>query len=73
MLTIKSMVLVCLNGNNIIIIIWLGLMVGSMREAGKTESNMELELILLLAEKPRMENGKKEKDFTGFKINETNF
>jgi hypothetical protein len=47
-----------------------GLMAESMTEAGKTENNTVLELTLLPAVNPSKENGKKERDFIGFKINE---
>lgn len=50
-----------------------GLMAESMKEDGKTANNTELELTLLLAVKQSKESGKKVKDFTGFKTNETIF
>ena len=52
---------------------FIGLTAESMKEAGKTGNNMELAPILLLVGKQRTENGKKEKGFTGFKINEIDF
>jgi len=48
-------------------------MAESMKEDGKTVNNTELELTLLLAVKQSKESGKKVKDFTGFKTNETIF
>ena len=50
-----------------------GLMVESTREDGKTVNNTELVLTLLLAVKRSKENGKKVKDFTGFKTNDLIF
>jgi hypothetical protein len=48
----------------------IGLMEESTKEVGKTENNTELEPTPLLAVKQNKENGKKEKDFTGYRINE---
>ena len=50
-----------------------GLMAESTKEDGKMENNMELVPTPLLAVKQSKESGKKEKDFTGFRINETIF
>ena len=50
-----------------------GLMVESMREDGKTENNMVLEPTPPLVVKQNKESGKRVKDFTGFKTNETIF
>jgi hypothetical protein len=52
---------------------FIGLMEENMKVVGKTASNMGLVLILVQVEKQRMENGKTEKGFTGFKINEIDF
>jgi hypothetical protein len=48
-------------------------MVESTREDGKMVNNTESELTPLLVVKQSKESGKKVKDFTGFKINETIF
>lgn len=50
-----------------------GLMAESTKEDGKMENNTELVPTPLLAVKQSKESGKKEKDFTGFRINETIF
>ena len=52
---------------------FIGRMEENMKVVGKTASNMGLVLILVQVEKQRMENGKMEKGFTGFKINEIDF
>ena len=51
----------------------IGLMAESMRVDGKMENNTELVLTPQLAVKQSKESGKKVKDFTGFKTNETIF
>jgi hypothetical protein len=50
-----------------------GLMAESTKEDGKTENNTVSEPTLLPAVKQSKESGKKVKDFTGFKTNETIF
>ena len=45
-------------------------MAESTMEAGKTENNTVLEPTPLQAANQSKESGKKERDFTGFKINE---
>lgn len=48
-----------------------GQMVENTREVGKMENNTELEHTPLQVEKLSKENGKKAKDFIGFKTNES--
>ena len=50
-----------------------GLMVESTKVVGKTVNNMESAPIPLLAVRRSKVSGKKEKDFTGSRTNETNF
>jgi len=49
-----------------------GLMAESTKVDGRTENNMVLEHIPLLVEKQSRENGKKARDFIGFRTNDEN-
>merc|ERR1711957_374303 len=51
---------------------FIGQMAGNTKEAGKTENNMELELIHQQAVRLSKVNGQKVKDFTGYPMTENN-